>query len=40
MALINQWRDVTDLGCNATANATCFRTGIDVINYYGFSIVS
>jgi hypothetical protein len=44
MALINQWEDVTSLGCttNSTSgsNSTgCFQTGIDVINYYGFSQV-
>lgn len=39
MALINQWQDVTSLECNQVGNATCFRTGLDILNYYGFSTV-
>ncbi len=44
MALVNQWEDVTSLGCTtnstSSSNSTgCFQTGNDVINYYGFSKV-
>ncbi|CAF4348488.1 unnamed protein product [Rotaria sp. Silwood2] len=36
MALINQWEDVQSLECNQPGNSTCFRTGNDIIDYYGF----
>jgi hypothetical protein len=39
MGLINQWEAVTSLDCNQIGNATCFKTGIDVLNYYGFKQV-
>ncbi len=39
MAQINQWEDVTSLECDQTGNSTCFQTGNDIINYYGFSTV-
>ncbi|CAF2132802.1 unnamed protein product [Rotaria magnacalcarata] len=36
MALINQWEDVTSLDCNQVGNGTCYHTGNDIIDYYGF----
>ncbi len=51
MGLINQWEDVTSLECNETANSTtisagnstgnstCFHTGLEILDYYGFKTV-
>jgi hypothetical protein len=39
MALINQWEDVTSLECNQSGNTTCYRTGDDILNHYGFEKV-
>lgn len=39
MGVINQWEDVTYLECNTSGNTTCFKNGLDIINYYGFSQV-
>ncbi|CAM4904796.1 unnamed protein product [Rotaria socialis] len=36
MALINQWEDVKSLDCNQVGNRTCYRTGNDILDYYGF----
>ncbi|CAF0971805.1 unnamed protein product [Rotaria magnacalcarata] len=36
MALINQWEDVTSLDCNQVGNGTCYHTGNDIIDFYGF----
>ncbi|CAF5055546.1 unnamed protein product, partial [Rotaria socialis] len=36
MALINQWEDVKSLECNQVGNGTCYRTGNDILDYYGF----
>ena len=39
MGLVNQWEDVTSLECNQVGNATCFRNGTDVLNYFSFTRV-
>ena len=39
MGLINQWEAVDSIECNQADTANCFRTGLDVLNYYGFKQV-